>query len=346
MRKCYLEHCYPIGPEVLPHYPFKRRLAGDELKEIEDLVTLAPKLKLVRQYILKQFGKQVILKDIQNVRTKVKIQAKGGRDEAQVTIDRLEEEMQRDQGSKGGIIVNENSELSIIYFASSHLLGLYEKFPKVLMIDGTYNVNKSRMPLYSFMIEDGNGHGRTVFYAATTDESAQHLRAIVQAFKNSNPCYGNTKVIVIDKDFTEIAVLKDEIPTATILFCQFHVIKCFYKAVSDAEVPKEQRDSLRKVLHDIVYSESMDDYEDYLAEIVCLGNPSFEKYFFDNWNSCLEMWASFQRDSSVHFGNTTNNRLECSHSKLKDLIGHTSSLSEMFDGVLSFIRRAVYFHIN
>ena len=112
MRKCNLEHCHPIGPEVLPHYPFKRRLAGDELKEIEDLVTLAPKLKLVRQYILKQFGKQVILKDIQNVRTKVKIQAKGCRDEAQVTIDRLEEEMQRDQGSKGGIIVNENSELS------------------------------------------------------------------------------------------------------------------------------------------------------------------------------------------------------------------------------------------
>ena len=306
------------------------------MKEIEDFVTLAPKLKLVRQYILKQFGKQVILKDIQNVRTKVKIQAKGGRDEAQVTIDRLEEEMQRDQGSKGGIIVNENSELSIIYFASSHLLGLYEKFPEVLMIDGTYNVNKSRMPLYSFMIEDGNGHGRTVFYAATTDENAQHLRAIVQAFKNSNLCYGNTKVIVIDKDFTEIAVLKDEIPTATIVFCQFHVIKCFYKAVSDAEVPKEQRDSLRKVLHDIVYSESMDDYEDYLAEIVRLG-PSFEKYFFDTWNSCLEMWASFQRDSSVHFGNTTNNRLECSHSKLKDLIGRTSSPSEMFEGVLSFM---------
>ena len=49
------------------------------------------------------------------------------------------------------------------------------------------------------------------------------------------------------------------------------------------------------------------------------------------------MWASFQRDSSIHFGNTTNNRLECSHSKLKDLIGRTSSLSEMFEGVLSFM---------
>ena len=32
------------------------------------------------------------------------------------------------------------------------------------MIDRTYNVNASRMPMYSFMIEDGNGHGRTIFY--------------------------------------------------------------------------------------------------------------------------------------------------------------------------------------
>jgi len=119
----------------------------------------------------------------------------------------------KDQGNKGAVIVNENSELSIIYF---HLIDLYEKFPDVFMIDGTYNVNKSHMPLYSFI---GYGHGRTVFYAAT--ESAQHLRAIVQAFKNFNPCYGNTKVIIIDKDFTEIAVLKDKFPTAKILFYQF-----------------------------------------------------------------------------------------------------------------------------
>jgi len=101
----------------------------------------------------------------------------------------------KDQGRKGGVIVNKNSELSIIYFVPSHLIDLYEKFPEVLMIDGTYNVNKSRMPLYSFMIEDGYGIGRTVFYAATTDDSAQHFRAIVQAFKNCNPCYGNSEVL-------------------------------------------------------------------------------------------------------------------------------------------------------
>ena len=47
------------------------------------------------------------------------------------------------------------------------------------------------------------------------------------------------------------------------------------------------------------------------------------------------MWVSFKRDSSIHFGNTTNNKFD---SKLKDLVGQTSSLLEMFEGVLSFIK--------
>ena len=121
------------------------------------------------------------------------------------------------------------------YFASSHLLYLYEKFPEFLMVNGTYNVNSSRMPLYSFMIEDGYGHGRTIFYAATSDESAHHLTAIIQAFKMCNPSYERTRVVIIDKDFTELAVLKEEFRDSTVLFCQFHVIKCLYKAVSDAK---------------------------------------------------------------------------------------------------------------
>ena len=96
----------------------------------------------------------MILKDLQNICTKAKLQAKGSFNEAQITINRLEEEMQRDRGSKGGVIVN---------YVSSHLVCLYDRFPEVVMIDGTCNVNASRMPLYSFMIEDGNDHGRTIF---------------------------------------------------------------------------------------------------------------------------------------------------------------------------------------
>ena len=80
VKKCNLNHCHPIGAGILPHYPFKRRLDGDQLREVQNVVAMGPKLKLVRQYILKQFEKQVALKDLKNICAKSKLQFKGKRD--------------------------------------------------------------------------------------------------------------------------------------------------------------------------------------------------------------------------------------------------------------------------
>ena len=232
--------------------------------------------------IIKKFGKQVTLKDVQNIRTKLKSAEKNGCNDAQVLVDRLKGELQCDKDARGGIIVNQDDQVSVVYYSSSHLQ-LFEKFPKVMMIDGTYNVNRSGMPLYSFMVEDGYGHGRTVFYAATANENTECISAIVKAFKSCNPSHNKVKVIIIDEDFTELAVLREEMPSATILFCQFHVIQNFYKVVSNFKVPKENRNDLWKVLHDIVYSKSEEEFRNLRAEICCLGNQDFEKYFLENY---------------------------------------------------------------
>ena len=47
-----------------------------------------------------------------------------------------------------------------------------------------------------------------------------------------------------NKDFTEWEILKVEFPNATILFCQFHVIKCLFKKVRNFEIPKDDRDEI------------------------------------------------------------------------------------------------------
>ena len=74
-------------------------------------------------------------------------------------------------------------------------------------MDGTYNVNKAGMRFYSFMVEDDFGHGRVVFYAAVSEETAEQLETVIQAFKEANPASNQIQVIVIDKDFTEHRVL-------------------------------------------------------------------------------------------------------------------------------------------
>jgi len=52
--------------------------------------------------------------------------------------------------------------------------------------------------------------------------------------------------------------------------------------------------------------------------------------------SGVQKWVTFLRDDHLHFANTTNNCLECHNHKLKDVVSHSMSVSEMFDKVLLF----------
>ena len=109
--------------------------------------------------------------------------------------------------------------------------------------------------------------------------------------------------------------------------------------MSDCDIPKDNREELRRKLKSLVYAASETEYDELNNEIAGIANSQFLQYFTTNWEtskSCKSMWASYLRDQYLHLANTTNNRLESHHHKLKDLIGRTSSLSEMFDHVLTF----------
>lgn len=192
------------------------------------------------------------------------------------------------------------------------------------------------MPLYCLMVEDGFGHGRVVQYAATAEEDVLHIRKIMQTFKEENPAWTSTRVIVVDKDFTEWKVLKEEFPEATILFCQWHVMKAMFKKMVECDVDKSERDKVRDLIHQLVYSKNADDYEDIKQEIYSKTNAQFQQYFEANWDGCQEMWVTYKRDHHVHLGNTTNNRLESHNQKLKDLTYRSSNMTEMFQNVLRF----------
>ena len=75
------------------------------------------------------------------------------------------------------------------------MVNLFEKFPEIVFIDGTYNVHSHGMPVYCIMVEDGYGHGGVVFYAAPTEEDT---RKMMQCFKETNPKWpipGNTCIL-------------------------------------------------------------------------------------------------------------------------------------------------------
>ena len=62
----------------------------------------------------------------------------GGRRDEQVLIDLLEDTLEKDTSAKGGITVNQNNEIATVSYQSGQMSTLFEKFPEILLVDGTY----------------------------------------------------------------------------------------------------------------------------------------------------------------------------------------------------------------
>ena len=127
---------------MLKHYPSHRHLTEEEQVEVNSLIKLQQSNKHFKEHIKAKFGKLLTLKDIQNMKLKVKELEIQGRTDAQMTIDKLSTALQSDPNAKGGVIVTEENELAILYYQSGIMGEWFKKISEILMIDGTYCVNK------------------------------------------------------------------------------------------------------------------------------------------------------------------------------------------------------------
>ena len=256
VTECNLVHNHRIGEAIFQHYPAARRLSKEEEQDIKEIIQLRPNSKLVRNLITHKYGKQLTLKDIHNIKAKAKKEASRNQKDAQIVLDKLTESLKTDTKASGGVVVDENDTLTILFYQSGIMRNIFSKFPEIMFIDGTYNVNKLGMPLYCLMVEDGYGHGQNAFYAATAREDAIHLQKIVELFKSNNTDWGSVRVIIIDKNFLEYKVLTQEFPNAVILYCQWHVIKALFKCLIDYDVEKSNREQCRQIIQKLVYASS------------------------------------------------------------------------------------------
>jgi hypothetical protein len=95
------------------------------------------------------------------------------------------------------------------------------------IVDATCKLNDMRMPLYVMMVEDSLGQSEVAAVCLLNSDEKPIIVLFVRCFKENNPAFVNTKVIMADKDINERDVFKNEIPNAVLLICQFHVLRTF-----------------------------------------------------------------------------------------------------------------------
>jgi transposase-like protein len=110
-----------------------------------------------------------------------------------------------------------------IVITTSDMKADFDKFPELLAFDATYGKNVMRLPIYVYMIIDGDCKGRVVSYALVQNERVETVEATLRAVKNNLRDAGDrVRTILIDKDMSEIGAIKAVFPNVHIEICLFH----------------------------------------------------------------------------------------------------------------------------
>lgn len=163
-----MDHNHCIRESIYQHYPTARILTREEEQDVKEIMQLRPNCKLVCNVVTQKYGKQLTLNDIHNINTKPKNKFVETEDMLKLQLlDKFTEALKADSKAAVGVVVDENDTLTMLFYQSGNMRDMFLKFPEIMFIDGTYNVNKLGVPLYCLMVEDGFAHGQNIFYAAT-----------------------------------------------------------------------------------------------------------------------------------------------------------------------------------
>ncbi|KAE9362095.1 hypothetical protein PF008_g393 [Phytophthora fragariae] len=118
-----------------------------------------------------------------------------------------------------------------------------------------------------------------VQHAVVQNERLPTLLTALEEFKGNNPAWTRIRCILIDKDFTEISVLKMAFPDAVLLLCQFHVIKYLREEIASAAYGFNawQKQQLQGMVQLLVYAKTEQEYKrlrDYMHYIMGIGRRS------------------------------------------------------------------------
>ena len=130
------------------------------------------------------------------------------------------------------VYTDEEKNLKGVFYQDEQMQNMFKSYPEIFLVDATYKLNNLRMPLYVFLVVDGNGESEIAALTLVADKSAETVRQMMKSFKKHNTTWGEIKCIMADKDMTERTVLKEELPGAGLLICLFHTMRSFKREMT------------------------------------------------------------------------------------------------------------------
>ncbi|ETP11485.1 hypothetical protein F441_12995 [Phytophthora nicotianae CJ01A1] len=165
------------------------------------------KRKKILRYLKEVLGKPLILKDVSNMIAEMRRNSYMSPDD-NVRVTEVLQDFSGGPGNVVNVFRDPDAKLtSCITFQTSHMRCMARLFPEVVCVDATHGTNISRYRLFSFMLTDNFGSGAFELHALVDREKQENMKSAITTFKRNNGNWSDVKVIVIDKDFTELFTL-------------------------------------------------------------------------------------------------------------------------------------------
>ena len=272
-------------------------------------------------------GKHITLCDISNIATNLKQKKGTSTNDLQAIISQL----QKDPSITVEVFTDTDQNLMGIFYQDKTMKHVYSVFPEMLFVDATHKLNSLRMPLYVFLVCDGNGQSEIVASCLVVSEQRPVISQMITTFQIHNPTWTETNVIMTDKDMTERDVLQEAFPNATLQLCLFHVLRCFRREVTTEAmaIRSAERTLVLDILQKLAYSPSEEIYELTRKQLHDTNLVRVSEYFETNWHPIRHQWVLCFVNTFT-FSIRTNNRLECINQKIKSVCSAFSDLNQFF----------------
>ena len=215
----------------MPLYPENRLPTGTLLQQTQTMLSTGSNPTLVANFLQQQNCK-VKPRDVCNL--KQKLQFPG------TPMQEIDNALNHPE-THYEISKDDNDQLQGISFCTEHQKQLASAYGGVILMDGTYRINKYRirMPLYTLTVVDSEGHGQPIAHALVTREDTAHLTWFLRTATKWFPDM-TASVFVVDKDYTEINAIKEVFPDTAIHLCRFHILKAFMEEMKRQSVQNDR----------------------------------------------------------------------------------------------------------
>lgn len=281
---------------------------------------------------------EVTLKDLYNIRSKIREEESGNEELGEVQA--LLREMTKMPHSKVKVLTHENV-VHGIYFQDGAMRTQFENYPEIMLVDATYNISKENMALQTIIALDGNGESQIVALFLVNSENIRTMTGLLEIFREENPQSDHTEIIMVDKNAANLASFEEIFPAARIHLCIFHVQQIFQREITTKKlsIDEETKKEALQVLSDMVYCVSEREYNTLYQDLQTLGSNSLMRYFNGNWHAedTRKMWVGYSVNKRTHFSNRVNNRSESFNQKLKAIICSYAPLKTFFKDLLVLV---------